>query len=59
VRRVYRPKLYNDRYTRTGVARETLIKWRGPNRSSRQLLRDRSAASRRRIQRILRQIRPL
>jgi hypothetical protein len=59
VRRVYRPKLYNDRYTRTGVSRETLIKWRGPNRSSRQLLRDRSAASRRRTQRILRQIRPL
>jgi hypothetical protein len=59
VRKVYRPKLYSDRYTRTGVDRETLIKWRGANRSSRQLLRDRSAASRRRTQRIIRQVRPL
>lgn len=59
VRRIYRPTMYNDRFTRTGVSRETLIKWRGPNRSSRQLLRDRSAATRRRIQRIQRQVRPL
>lgn len=59
VRRIYRPTIYNDRFTRTGVSRETLIKWRGPNRSSRQLLRDRSAATRRRMQRIQRQVRPL
>jgi hypothetical protein len=58
VRRVYRPLNYSNRYTRTGVSRELMINWRGPNRSSRQLLRDRSKASRSRIKMQLRQIKP-
>lgn len=58
VRRIYRPQLYSNRYTRTGVNREVMLNWRGANRSSRQLLRDRSKSSRLRTQRIMRQIKP-
>lgn len=57
-RRIYRMQLYSNRYTRTGVSREAMINWRGPNRSSRQLLRDRSRSSRMRQRNIIRQIKP-
>jgi hypothetical protein len=56
VRRIYRLQNYSNRYTRTGISREVMINWRGANRSSRQLLRDRTHAQRMRVRTIARQV---
>ena len=58
VRRIYRPQLYSNRYTRTGVSRELMINWRGANRSSRKLLLDRTKSNRTRLRMIARQVKP-